>query len=291
MSPVAPEHFPRCSFRSSSQRPLHRVVRCGSYAGLMEPTVERFRALARSSPWRWSTLRYTTEQPLWARADGGPVRVLIRRPKLARIERLDGTLRGVLRDEPQRVTPLSRAGNAEPTDLPGVSDAEVEYDADGLVRRRPDRWDHDTDAAMLNSYYDIAMLDPVELADGHDGGAGTTIEDLRVVDHHGRVTWEATLRPTPVYDPRCPCCALLLSELIEDAGFDLRASEPGFAYPDAHRDRLDVGTGICVANELLGGTRAGTHHDIAIEAVDEPMGDELFPAPEPSRWSRFLRRR
>jgi hypothetical protein len=76
---------------------------------------------------------------------------------------------------------------------------------------------------------------------------------------------------------RC-CCP----RLIEDGGFDLRAEDPGFTYPDAHRVRLDVGTGVCVANEQLGGTRAGTGHDIAIEAVDEPMGDELFPPPEPS---------
>ena len=143
---------------------------------------------------------------------------------------------------------------------------------------------------MINSFYDIAMLDPVELADGGDGGPGTIIEDLRVVDHHGREAWGAILRPTGAYDPRCPCCSLLLSEVIEDAGFDLRAEDPTFTYPDAHRVRLDVGTGVCVANEQLGGTRAGTGHDIAIEAVDEPMGDELFPPPERSRWWRLQRR-
>jgi hypothetical protein len=59
---------------------------------------------------------------------------------------------------------------------------------------------------------------------------------------------------------------------------------------EAHRVRLDTDTGVCVANEHLGGTRAGTGHDIAIEAVDESMSDELFPPPEPTRWARFLRR-
>jgi hypothetical protein len=255
----------------------------------MEPTTERFRALARSSPWRWSSLRYTEQEPDW-RADGQPLRVLVRRPKLARIERLDGTLLGILREEPQTVTPMSRRGNARPVELPGMSDVLVDLNADGLVRRRPDRWDTDTDTAMINNYYDIAMLDPVELADGHDGGPGTIIDDLCVVDHHGREAWEAILRATAAYNPRCPCCSLVLSELIEDAGFDLRAEDPTFTYPDAHRVRLDVGTGVCVASEQLGGTRAGTGHDIAIEAVDEPMGDELFPPPEPSRWSRLLRR-
>ncbi len=265
-------------------------MECGSYARGMEPTVERFRALARSTPWRWSTLRYTEQQPDWSHPADGPVRVLIRRPKLARVERLDGTLLRVIREEPQTATPLSRDGNARPVELPGASGAMVDLDADGLVRRRPDRWDHDTDTAMIGNYYGVAMLDPLELADGHDGGPGATIENLRVVDHHGRETWEAILRPTVVYDPRCSCCSLLLSELIEEAGFDLRAEDPGFVYPDAHRVRLDVATGVCVANEQLGGSRAGTGHDIAIEAVDEPMDDELFPPRERSRWSSFRRR-
>ncbi len=264
---------------------------CGSYAGEMESTVERFRALARSSPWRWSTLRYTEQQPDWMPAGDGPVRVLIRRPKLARIEYLDGTLRGIRREEPQTVAPLSRDGNASPVELPGASGAVVEYDADGFVSRRPGRWHLDTDVAMVGNYYNVAVFDPVELADGHDGGAGATVEDVRVVDHHGRETWEAILRPTAVYDPRCPCCSLLLSELIEESGLDLRDQYPDFIYPDAHRVRLDVQTGVCVANEQLGGSRAGAGHDIAIDAVDAPMGDELFPPRARSRWSRLLRRR
>ncbi|WP_052667213.1 hypothetical protein [Nitriliruptor alkaliphilus] len=253
----------------------------------MEPTVERFRGLARSSPWRWSTLRYTEQRPDW-HPDGSPLRVLVRRPKLARIERLDGTLVRILREEPRTVTPLSRGGDAGPVELPGSSSASVEFDADGLVRRRPDRWETDTDTAMIGNYYDVATLDPVELADGHDGGPGATIDDLRAVEHHGRETWEAILRPTAVYEPRCTCCSLLLSELIEDAGFEPRAEDRSFTYPDAQRIRLDVGTGVCVANEQLGGSRAGTGHDIAIEAVDEPMADDLFPPPTPSRWSRLL---
>jgi hypothetical protein len=81
----------------------------------------------------------------------------------------------------------------------------------------------------------------------------------------------------------------LPSELIEKAGSDLRAGGPGFTHPDAHRVRLDVGTGVCVANDQLGGTRSGTGEDSTIEAVDEPMGDELFPPPEPTRWSRLRR--
>jgi len=255
----------------------------------MEPTVERFRALARSSPWRWSTLRYVQHQSPSGR-DHEPVRVLVRRPKLARVERLDGTLLRVLREAPQTVAPLSRGGSAKPVELPWAADTTVDLDADGFVRRRPERFHGETDTAMIHNYYDVAMLDPRELADGRNGGPGATIDGLRVVEHHGREAWDATLRPTATYDPRCSCCSLLLFELTEDDRIDPRAEDPAFTYPDAHRVRLDVGTGICVANEQLGGTRDGTGHDIAIEAVDDPMGDELFPPPEPSRWSRFLRR-
>ena len=110
-----------------------------------------------------------------------------------------------------------------------MADGVVDLDADGVVRRRPDRWECDTDSAMIGNYYDVAMLDPLELADGYDGGPGTTIDELRIVDHRDREAWQAILRPTAGYDPRCPRCSLLLSALIE--------------------------------------------------AVDEPMGDELFPPP------------
>ena len=256
----------------------------------MDVTVERFRALARSSPWRWSTLRYVQEHDPSGR-DRDRVRVVIRRPKLARVERLDGTLLRVYRQEPQTITPLSRRGTAPSITLPVGSSIEVELDDDGLVRRRPGRWKCDTDTAMISSYYDVAVLDPVELADGGDGGPGATVEHLRVVDHRGREAWEAVLSPMDAYDPRCACCALLLSEALEESGLGLRDEDPSFVYPDGHRVRLDVGTGVCVYNEQLGGTRAGYAHDITIEAVDEPMSDGLFPDAPRSPWARLLGRR
>ncbi len=269
------------------------------YPPRMDPTVERFRALARSSPWRWSTLRYVQRLHLGTR-DHDVTRVFIRRPKLARTEQLDGTLLSVYRDEAQQVTPLSRRGyapagtrlrrrsNAAAVTLPSPTDVEVERDDDGLIRRRPGRV-LDTDTAVIGSYYEVAVLDPVELADGNDGGPGTTIEELRAVDHHGREAWEAVLRPMPAYDPRCPCCPLLESEPLGGGG-DLREEQPDVVFPDAHRVRLDVATGVCVSNEQLGGTRSGAGHDLTIEAVDEPLGDELFQTP-PGRWARLLGRR
>ena len=51
------------------------------------------------------------------------------------------------------------------------------------------------------------------------------------------------------------------------------------AYPDAYRVRLDVQTGVCLLTAEIGGLTPGAGHDLRIEAVDEPMDDELFGAP------------
>ncbi len=70
------------------------------------------------------------------------------------------------RGEPQTVTPLSRHGDADPVTLPSPAEVEAEFDADGLVRQRPGRWELSTDMVMVGDYDDLAFLDPVELADG-----------------------------------------------------------------------------------------------------------------------------
>lgn len=49
--------------------------------------------------------------------------------------------------------------------LPTAPDVEVDLDEDGLVRWRPGPFELDTDVPMVGNYYDVAMLDPVELAD------------------------------------------------------------------------------------------------------------------------------
>jgi hypothetical protein len=95
------------------------------------------------------------------------------------------------------------------------------------------------------------------------------------------VAWEAIVRPTSAYAPRCSCCELLLSEeserrLAEEGGPTVRAREPGFTFADAHLVRLDLETGVCVHVEQLGGDRVGWFEDLFIEQVDESMPDELF---------------
>ena len=48
-------------------------------------------------------------------------------------------------------------------------------------------------------------------------------------------------------------------------------------YPGACRVRLDVGTGVCVLTEAIGGEpMLQSGHEVRIEAVDEPMDDALF---------------
>jgi hypothetical protein len=152
---------------------------------------------------------------------------------------------------------------------------------------------------MYRDYFWVAMLDPVELADGQSPDApgavlpGTEIDTVAPVEHAGRPAWEAIMRPAPAYDPRCPCCSLLRSREV-----DLAEAESGAGptivldeYPHSYRVRLDLATGVCVLTEPLGGTARGRGHELRIEAVDESMHDELFapeaPAPTALRagWS------
>lgn len=179
--------------------------------------------------------------------------------------------------------------------------------ADGLVTALPE-FSHgflDYDDPTPGDYHFVAMLNPVELADGDDGdgppassGPGARplgIEDLAVVQHHGRAAWQAVLTPTDRYRPRCDCCALLYTALSAD-----RVGFPADGLPSRYRVRLDVQTGVCVqtvpltsdpgvgrgtavdGEAAVGGDVAvdrdvAVHgHDLAIEAVDEPMSDELF---------------
>lgn len=76
------------------------------------------------------------------------------------------------------------------------------------------------------------------------------------------------------------------------AGRPRVVTDPEFAYADAHRVCLDTETGACVWTEELAGTAAGIGIDVAIETVDEPMPDDLFPEHKGllrRRWDRSRR--
>jgi hypothetical protein len=219
------------------------------------PSVDAFAALARSSPWRWSTLRFALE---WSAAQLPPVRAWLRRPDRLRVESPDGALLQVVREPGDRSVPAARLR------------------PDGLVAARPREGRHEGyDAPMFQNYFWVALLDPVELA------AGLEVGPVRAVEHAGRPAWEAVVRTTPAYEPRCGCCSLLRAREVD---LDEYGPDPGRlldAYPEAYRVRLDVGTGVCVRTEAVGGAVDGSGHELRIEAVDEPMDDELFPEPPP----------
>lgn len=246
---------------------------------MTSPSADAFAALARSSPWLWWSARFTARwsgaRAIWSE----PLRAWLRRPDLLRVETLDGRLVQVVRETPQLVGLLTAEGGRTAA-LPWPGAPEVPAPAvrdDGLVARRPEHVSFD--APMFQSYFWVAMLDPVELADARDPESaarvpGLVVEQVADVEHSGRPAWEAIVRTTPAYEPRCGCCSLLRSravDLLEYGPAGLREE-----YPEAHRVRLDVGTGICVLTEELGGSNAGEGHELRIEAVDEPMLDELF---------------
>jgi hypothetical protein len=145
---------------------------------------------------------------------------------------------------------------------------------------------------MYQDYFWVAMLDPVELADGGDWGhrdLGTAldIDEVTEVDHFGRPAWEAVVRPTEDYEPRCGCCSLLRTQRIDLLEYGADGPQLLSEYPEAFRVRLDVGTGVCVQTEEIGGLTPGAGHAVRIEAVDEPMDDALFRNRRPRRQQRF----
>ena len=254
------------------------------------PSPVDFAALARSSPWRWSTLRFT-ERRVRPDARVG-LRAWLRRPDAVRVESLGGALVQVVRERRQEVGVLSiSGGRSERLPWPGDPGApEPRFRPDGLVASRPSTRALSYDAPMYQDYFWVAMLDPVELADGldHDSGepAGPPllVDDVAEVDHGGRPAWQAVVRPTSVYEPRCACCPLLRTRDIDV----LEYGAPMLAeYPEAFRVRLDVGTGVCVLTEEIGGLTPRAGHEVLIEAVDDPMDDALFRDPRRLPRPRF----
>lgn len=242
------------------------------------PSAADFAALARSSPWRWSTLRFTEVRD---RHEGrGTLRAWLRRPDALRVETIDGALVQVVRERRPSVGVLSTdGGRTQHLPWPGDPGASVpEFRPDGLVTARPSTSKLAYDAPMYQDYFWVAMLDPVELADGGDGndrdaGSALQVDGVTEVDHTGRPAWEAVVRPTEGYEPRCGCCPLLRTRHVDvlEYGTEMLAD-----YPGAFRVRLDVGTGVCVLTQHIGGLTPGAGHRVDIEAVDEPMDDELF---------------
>jgi hypothetical protein len=244
------------------------------------PSAESFSALARSSPWLWSTLRFTVRWP-GDRSRAEELRAWLRRPDKLRVETVGGEFRQVVHQSRATAAVLSMPPDGETTrTYPWPAQAERPLlRPDGLVEARPARVSYD--APMYRDYSWVAMLDPVELADGIDPDTGATVQSLVVdevlaVEHAGRPAWEAVVRTTPAYEPRCGCCPLLRSLEVDVREYGPRSEHVLDEYPEAYRVRLDIGTGVCVLTAALGGPEPGELHTLGIEAVDEPMDDQLF---------------
>lgn len=280
----------------------------------------RFRALARSSPWRWSSVQLT-----WHGSEDaakGDALAWVRDRDVLRVE-VDGEVH-VERHRPPAIARYTSGGlwsrhRGKRVHLPRPREVEPVLDADGFVAVRPSRWAVDYEDPMWQSYLWIAMLDPVELADGEPSRdlvtgveeelpvgtpvpsiepepfpelgwptdlqvPGTWLADVREEERRGRRTWWARAVPTGAYDPRCSCCPLLWGEVSERLEHD--GSPPPNAprdYPQAYDVALDVETGICVAVDPVGGGPPFARHDVTIHEVDAEHPEAFFA---PRRWRR-----
>lgn len=239
------------------------------------PGPDDFRALAGSSPWRFSTLHLTHRAEneelveAWLTRPGR-LEVLARgerhvetgvpytRAKLY-FEELPRV--GLQRFLPRR-TSQGRAATSNPPIRPPQSVEPVRR-PDGLVLERP--FEADYDDPMWGDYRWVAMLDPVELSHGVEAS------QVHARERFGRLTWTATVRALPEsaenegdgYDPRCSCCALLfgaVSQALELRGGNTQAPAPEevAGYPSAYWVSLDVETGVVVDVEPQDGDRADT---------------------------------
>lgn len=228
-----------------------------------ERAAETFRALCRSSPWRWKTLRFEVS---WREPDvsGEPppvddgVRAWLRRPGALRVESVDGTLlysttgTGGSRGD-SYVNSTRRSWLLPPRLVTPV------FNSAGLVRRRPE-------AAYGEPVFEnprfSAMLDPVELAGNAPVAYETPfanvieIHSLRQVDQQGRDALEAVVVPNHNYRPFTP-------------GYPLIGSGETTVT-------IDWETGVCLSTLALDGPLAGSGHSVRVLGVDEYMPDDLF---------------
>lgn len=251
---------------------------------VLSPTPDRFRGLARSSPWRWRALAFD----LHRRPLHGPdhtLHAVVERGAGLEVRLADGERR---QDPARRNTVGMRylgGGDRGPdtVELPYAWEVPVEVDDNGFVVRRP--WDPVSDDPMWQDYQFVAMLDPVELADGLPVEPGSAwgpdavrppaldVHRLDASVRHGRETWWAQVSPREDYSPRCSCCPLLfgrVSESLEAAGGGPTALErdPRLVYASAYLVALDVQTGVCVHLEHLDGDHAGRGFSVDIHSVD-----------------------
>ena len=232
------------------------------------PDAADFRALAASSPWRFTTVHFTHRRQRngGAAADGGPVEAWLDRARHSLLVRSSGGI------EVAKGAPYGGVVSRVDAEL-SPPEAGVALRPDGLVAQRPEDWHLDHGDPRWQDYRWTAMLDPVELCQGVE------IDDVAVTVLRGRATWAATCRPlagvgedwVDGYVPRCGCCPLLDSpaaRIYENGPED--PTLVGGSLTTVYRVHLDVGTGILMDLTPLDGTE-GVSLTNEIHNVDEPL--------------------
>lgn len=255
---------------------------------MLPPTPEQFRGLARSSPWRWRALDFDLRR----RPLHGPehtVHAVVERGVGAEVWLAEGQHHsiGAARGVASRVAPDS--GRHWTVELPFAWELPVALDEHGHVARRPSR--PVTDDPMWKDYEFVAMLDPVELADGFPRGDGAppapdavpppALDVHRVEEspRFGRATWWAEVSPRDEYAPRCSCCPLLFGRVsdrivAEEGGQSATERCPDLVHATRYLVALDVRTGVCVHVEHLDGDFAGRGFSLTIRSVDAATGTD-----------------
>jgi hypothetical protein len=222
-------------------------------------TEDTFRALARSSPWRFSALHFTRRAT--SSFPSGAVEAWLRRPGWLRVVLPDGSER-IETGVPYTTVTLSASRGDEVCAVP--PDPAPTFRPDGLVDRRPDGWAFCNADPMFENYQWVAMLDPAELAEG------VVLSDVHDDVLFGRPVWRARAAAVEGYDPLCGCCPLLWSEASDrlEYGEDRVTSLRG-SYPEAYDVALDVGTGVVVSRRPVGGSRPDDWFEVEIHGVDQ----------------------
>ena len=260
------------------------VVGGAALVGVHRPTPEMFRGLARSSPWRWRALSFELRR----RPLHGPDHVVLGR--LVRGVGLDVALPAGEGHGPETTGGTfgwcAWDGRSATSDSMRPWEVPVEVDADGFIVRRPA--DHRADDPMWQDYQFVAMLDPVELADGTSRrpGPGSHADTVRppaldvvrldMTSRLGRETWWAEVSPREEYDPRCSCCPLLFGKvstdlLVREGGPAALGDGPLPVFATAYLVALDVQTGVCVHVEHLDGDHVGRGFSLDLLGVDDEV--------------------
>lgn len=140
------------------------------------PSASDFAALARSSPWLWSTLRFTVNLPS-DRWNPRGLRAWLRRPDRLRVETTNGTLVRIVRESREQGYVIRPDGVRYTQTVTWPTDhgaPQPQRRADGLVTARPgDSFpDVSFDDPMYENYFWVAMLGPGRTSGRRQPGCG-----------------------------------------------------------------------------------------------------------------------